>query len=53
MKKSKKMGLWEAVSLAVGTMIGAGIFSILGVGAQICGTNLPIAFALAGLISLG
>ncbi|RUM47805.1 MAG: amino acid permease [Hydrogenothermus sp.] len=52
MKKSKKMGLWEAVSLAVGTMIGAGIFSILGVGAQICGTNLPIAFALAGLISL-
>ena len=52
MKKSKKMGLWEAVSLAVGTMIGAGIFSILGVGAQICGANLPIAFALAGLISL-
>ena len=50
--KNKEMGLWEAVSLAVGTMIGAGIFSILGVGAQICGTNLPIAFALAGLISL-
>lgn len=52
MTNSKKMGLWEAVSLAVGTMIGAGIFSILGVGAQICGVNLPIAFALAGLISL-
>jgi len=52
MRSSRKLGLWEAVSLAVGTMIGAGIFSILGVGAQICGTNLPIAFALAGLISL-
>ncbi|WP_457641351.1 APC family permease [Persephonella sp.] len=50
MKKSK-IGLWEAVSLAVGTMIGAGIFSILGVGAQICDKNLPIAFFLAALIS--
>jgi len=52
MQKNSKMGLWEAVSLAVGTMIGAGIFSILGVGAKICGTNLPIAFAIAAVISL-
>jgi len=52
MEKGKKMGLWEAVSMAVGTMIGAGIFSILGVGAKICGSNLPIAFFLAGMVSL-
>ena len=51
MEKKKKMGLWEAVSLAVGTMIGASIFSILGVGAQICGTNLPLAFVLAAIVS--
>ena len=51
-KKDKKLGLWEAVSMAVGTMIGAGIFSILGVGAQICHQNLPEAFALAALVSL-
>jgi len=50
MKKSK-IGLWEAVSLAVGTMIGAGIFSILGVGAQICENNLPLAFFIAAVIS--
>ncbi|WP_457644713.1 APC family permease [Persephonella sp.] len=50
MKKSK-IGLWEAVSLAVGTMIGAGIFSILGVGAQICENNLPLAFLVAAVIS--
>ncbi len=50
--KNSKIGLWEAVSLAVGTMIGAGIFSILGVGAQICGNNLPIAFLIAAVISL-
>ena len=51
-KDNRKLGLWEAVSIAVGTMIGAGIFSILGVGAQICHNNLYIAFAIAALISL-
>jgi len=49
--KEGKLGLWEAVSMAVGTMIGAGIFSILGVGAQICSNNLPIAFLIAAMIS--
>jgi len=51
MEKKRKLSLWEAVSLAVGTMIGAGIFSVLGVGAQICGTNLPLAFFLAGILA--
>ncbi len=50
--REKKIGLWEAVSIAVGTMIGAGIFSILGVGAQICQNNLYIAFILAAAVSL-
>ena len=49
--KKGKLTLWEAVAIAVGTMIGAGIFSVLGVGAQICGTNLPLAFVIAGLIA--
>lgn len=48
----KKLSLFEAVSLAVGTMIGAGIFSILGVGAKICGNNLPIAFFISALVSI-
>jgi len=43
------MGLWEAVSMAVGTMIGASIFSVFGVGAEIAGQNLPAAFLLSGL----
>ncbi len=47
----RKLGLLEATSIGVGTMIGAGIFSILGVGAQICGRNLPIAFLLAALLA--
>ncbi len=51
MRASRKLTLWEAVSIAVGMMIGAGIFSVLGVGAQICGHNLPIAFAIAGIVA--
>jgi len=50
-KDKKKLGLWEAVSIAVGSMIGAGIFSVLGVGAKISENNLHIAFILAGLIA--
>lgn len=46
-----KIGLWEAVAIAVGTMIGASIFSIFGVGAEIAGKNLPEAFVLSGLLS--
>lgn len=44
---SRKLSLWEATSIAVGVIIGAGIFSILGVGAELCGRNLPIAFLLS------
>ncbi len=46
------MGLWQAVSMAVGTMIGASIFSIFGVGAEIAGQNLPEAFLLSGFYAL-
>ncbi len=46
-----KMGLGAAVAIAVGTMIGASIFSIFGVGAEIAGRNLPEAFVLSGLLS--
>lgn len=50
--KNKKIGLWEAVAMAVGTMIGASIFSIFGVGAKIAGQNLPEAFILSGIFAL-
>jgi amino acid transporter len=50
--KSKKIGLWEAVAMAVGTMIGASIFSIFGVGAKIAGRNLPEAFILSGIFAM-
>lgn len=38
--------------MAVGTMIGASIFSIFGLGAQVAGHDLPEAFLLSGLYAL-
>ncbi|MCB1109366.1 MAG: amino acid permease, partial [Chlamydiia bacterium] len=46
------MSLLDAISMAVGTMIGASIFSIFGIGAKIAGNNLPEAFILSGLFAL-
>ncbi len=52
MAKSKKLNLTEAISMAVGTMIGASIFSIFGLGAKIAGKELALAFILSGLYAL-
>ena len=45
----KKLSLVEVIAMAVGTMIGASIFSIFGLGAQVAGRNLPEAFLLSGI----
>ena len=47
-----KISLIEAIAMAVGTMIGASIFSIFGVGVQIAGRDLPWAFVLSGIYAL-
>ncbi len=52
MPEKKKLSLIEAVSMAVGTMIGASIFSIFGLGSKIAGQDLPEAFILSGLYAL-
>ncbi len=52
MVKSKKLSLIEVISMAVGTMIGASIFSIFGLGAKIAGNDLPEAFILSGIYAL-
>ncbi len=48
----KKMSLVEAISMAVGTMIGASIFSIFGLGTEIAGKNLPFAFLLSAFYAM-
>ncbi len=52
MKVDKKLSLIEVISMAVGTMIGASIFSIFGLGARIAGNDLPEAFILSGIYAL-
>ena len=46
------IGLVSAISVGVGGMIGAGIFSILGVVASISGSALPISFAVGGVVAI-
>jgi amino acid transporter len=43
-----KINLPAAMSIGIGGMIGAGIFSILGVVARISGSALPVSFAIGG-----
>jgi len=52
MKNNKKLSLTEVIAMAVGTMIGASIFSIFGLGAKIAGNDLPEAFILSGIYAL-
>ncbi|WP_456343005.1 APC family permease [Thermovibrio sp.] len=47
-----KLSFWQAIAMAVGTMIGASIFSIFGEGVKIAGNGLPIAFFISGLYAL-
>ena len=52
MMKKKKMGLIPAISIGIGGMVGAGIFSILGVATEIAGSKMFISFLIAGFVAL-
>lgn len=47
-----RIGLFAAMSIGIGGMIGAGIFSILGVVAQASGGALWVSFAIGGVVAL-
>ncbi len=51
-KGKKGIGLWAAISIGVGGMVGAGIFSILGAASAIAGNALYLSFFIAGLVAL-
>lgn len=51
-KKSKsKLGLPELIAIALGGMVGGGIFTILGVSVALIGNLTPIAIIVGGLIA--
>src|SRR5262245_49701050 len=49
---SAQIGMVAAVSIGIGGMVGAGIFSILGVVAQAAGNAMWLAFAIGGVVAL-
>ena len=49
---ANQIGMAAAVSIGIGGMVGAGIFSILGVVAQAAGNAMWLAFAIGGVVAL-
>lgn len=48
----KPIGFWSAVSMGIGSMVGAGIFALLGEASSISGSAVYISFILGGIIAL-
>ncbi|MGI8814289.1 MAG: hypothetical protein ACR2G2_03075 [Pseudonocardia sp.] len=46
-----RVGLWGAVAIGVGGMVGGGIFAVLGLSVQLTGAGAPVAFLVAGLVA--
>ena len=50
-KRNKNLGLAELVAIALGGMVGGGIFTILGVSVSMVGNLTPLAIIVGGLIA--
>lgn len=50
-KRNKNLGLVELIAIALGGMVGGGIFTILGISVSMIGNLTPIAIVIGGLIA--
>jgi amino acid transporter len=50
-KRNKSLGVLELIAIALGGMVGGGIFTILGVSVAMIGVYTPVAILLGGLIA--
>ncbi len=50
-KREKSLGVIELVAIALGGMIGGGIFTVLGISVSMIGIFTPLAFLLGGLLA--
>jgi len=50
-KRDKNLGLAELIAIALGGMVGGGIFTVLGISVTMIGTLTPIAIIVGGLIA--
>ncbi|MFQ5891362.1 MAG: APC family permease [Candidatus Methanofastidiosia archaeon] len=48
----KTLGLFEAVTIGIGGMIGGAIFVSIGVAAEMTGPSVPLSFALAAIVAV-
>jgi amino acid transporter len=51
-KSSQAVGFWSAVAMGIGTMVGAGIFALLGQAGAIAGSAVWLSFVAGGFIAL-
>ncbi len=51
-KQRYAMNVWGVAAIGIGSMVGAGIFALLGQVALIAGLNVALSFLLAGLVAL-
>ncbi len=51
-KRNKVLGIPELIAIALGGMVGGGIFTILGISVSMVGAYTPFAIALGGLLAL-
>ena len=51
-KRNKNLSVIELIAIAIGGMVGGGIFSILGISASMIGFLTPLAIILGGLIAM-
>ncbi len=47
-----KVGFWAAVSMGIGSMVGAGIFALMGDAGAIAGSAVWISFLIGGIVAL-
>jgi len=50
-KRGKSLGILELVAIALGGMIGGGIFTVLGISVSMIGVFTPLAFIVGGLLA--
>ncbi|HED12216.1 MAG TPA: amino acid permease [Gammaproteobacteria bacterium] len=50
--EEKAFGLWSAISLGIGSMVGAGIFIVIGEAGIIAGNLVTVSFLIGGMIAL-
>ena len=51
-EQKRPLGVTELIAIALGGMVGGGIFAILGVSVEAIGNSAPVAIFIGGLLAL-